>query len=481
VSGFAIASLIVSGSFAAIVLTLGIYALYTRAPLLLPLVVQILPYVGVALALVALFLINRSEKTLAGRFLALCGLWLSIVFGLSYLAYYMATYFAIRDQADRYTQSFLDKLKDGKTIVAFLDTLDPRLRAGVADPNNESEILLRFNRQVQRGGGPQRRGTIDMFRASPMVHFLEQGGKETVIEPLGIKTWDYANDGYEVQRVYRVKSSEGVFDLLIPVRGAESRTHEFEGRKWSVDYPRVNVVRSEISEQAKNIQKLRGQVAIFVQKWGQKLVRGDLEGAYLDTRDPSERSQLKQQYRGRQAASAVGRAVPTGFGGSLFGLAWLPLEDSDLDQELYLPGYKAAFCEGRLVKTEKLQAETEAFRADTIRGLRAVLGGPIEPPLTRRPESQINIEQQGAPERYTIQDGRLSFNLEIHLGILIPPIRHLCIGRMLLESDPGPFDMTRDVRWRIVELDLSLVEDFDKMMMLRAPAGGMGPGGPPGP
>jgi len=95
VSGFAIAGLIVAGCDALLVLFACISGLSRGMPVLLDPWIQALAVVGAGLAIAGLVHVRRSEDTVAGAKLALWSLLISAFFGLSYGAYYVATYFAI--------------------------------------------------------------------------------------------------------------------------------------------------------------------------------------------------------------------------------------------------------------------------------------------------------------------------------------------------------------------------------------------------
>src|SRR5262245_54983876 len=101
-SGFAIAGFAAGLFFTVCLGWQAALALRSGSPVFLYPVIQAVPPIGVILSLIALLVIGRSEGTLAGRWLALSGMWLSLVAGLGYYAYYGATYIAVRQQADSF-------------------------------------------------------------------------------------------------------------------------------------------------------------------------------------------------------------------------------------------------------------------------------------------------------------------------------------------------------------------------------------------
>src|SRR5438045_2399125 len=78
-SGVAIASVIVSGLFALLLVVFALGSLTRGEPLLLPLWMMLLPVAGLALALLGRWHIFRSEDTRAGLGLVRWGVWLSLI------------------------------------------------------------------------------------------------------------------------------------------------------------------------------------------------------------------------------------------------------------------------------------------------------------------------------------------------------------------------------------------------------------------
>src|SRR5712692_10124582 len=143
VSGFAIAAIIVACCYGLIVLFACVSGLSKGTPVLLSPWLQAVSVLGTFLGLAALVHIRRSEGTVAGGKLAVWSLLLSVFFGLSYAAYYVATYFAIRQQADNFTQRWFKRLEEGKINHAFLDTQDPAVRLRI-NAEDEEAIDSRF-------------------------------------------------------------------------------------------------------------------------------------------------------------------------------------------------------------------------------------------------------------------------------------------------------------------------------------------------
>src|SRR5262249_30346034 len=165
VSGLAIAALGLAAVFAVLVLAVGGGAMFTGSPFILDFWLLLLPISGGALAVVALWQIRVSEGTRAGGTLATVALWLSLLFGLGYAAYALATYFAVRSQAETFLlgadagpdTGFLVKLTDrNKVNAAFLLTRPPDERSS-ANADNQKALEEQFN----KSGGPTFPGQLD--------------------------------------------------------------------------------------------------------------------------------------------------------------------------------------------------------------------------------------------------------------------------------------------------------------------------------
>src|SRR5438067_2270089 len=110
----AIAGFLLCLLYALVVIGGGVVALINHTPWLLPLWTLLLPIVGVTLAWVARGRIQGSEGTLGGMALVTWGIGLGVLFGLTYTAYYTATYFAVRQQATDFAERWLADVRAGK-------------------------------------------------------------------------------------------------------------------------------------------------------------------------------------------------------------------------------------------------------------------------------------------------------------------------------------------------------------------------------
>src|SRR5262245_16470900 len=98
----AIAGLAISSAFAVTLLVVGMWALLSGSPFNLGFVWLLFPIFGFILSLAARWQIRMAEGTRAGAVFATIGIWLSVLSGMGYAAYAVATFFAIRQQAEEF-------------------------------------------------------------------------------------------------------------------------------------------------------------------------------------------------------------------------------------------------------------------------------------------------------------------------------------------------------------------------------------------
>src|SRR5438093_1247197 len=98
VSWLAVAAFSVAGLFVVTLLALGGFAFVNKKPLLMG-ELLVLPVIAIVLSFAARRAIRNSEGTRTGEKLAANAWWLSVVFGLCYVAYLFAIDFAIRRDA----------------------------------------------------------------------------------------------------------------------------------------------------------------------------------------------------------------------------------------------------------------------------------------------------------------------------------------------------------------------------------------------
>jgi hypothetical protein len=469
ISGFAIAAIIVAVSYALIVLLACIAGLSEATPVLLSPWLQVLAVIGAGLAIAAWVQIHRSEGTVAGMKLALSSLILSAFFGLGYGAYYVATYLAIRYQADTFVQGWFHKLQEGKINTAFLLTQDPAQRKNV-NPEDEEGINARF---PAAGMARQMLGKtpLEVFRENKVVHIVFQGGPSTRITPLGVKDWAYEAGAYRVMRTYQIDTDEGAFEAQVIVKGTQSKTREYEGRQWSITTGGLKLDHEEVSARGKEILALNEQTNQFLEEWGNKLVSNLLEEAFLDTREPAERTRLARQYDSRRAALpvlALGITTVAPWAGANFLVLTTSPEFDELARQLLLPGYAEQFHRLAILKTDKFRAGDVEVRDQILTAVKGMFA-PVrmgEPRLLALKPGYISGYQTWKVDNA----GRVQLPHDCRLSIGVGgKFKYSALATITLVSDPGALTAGRKPGWRVVSVELMNGEDVARNRSMAGP------------
>ena len=457
ISGYAIAGLIAGCFYALIVLVWCAAGVRAGTPVLLSPWVQAIALLGAGLSVVALVYIRYSEDTVAGTKLAIWSLLLNIFFGLGYGAYYVATYFAIRQQANTFALRWFDLLKKDKVNQAFLETHEPAVRQRI-NPEDEDAINARFV-----AGAPHAvamKTPLEGFRDKDFVRMLTQGGPAAQIARMGVKDWGYERGGYIVQRTYEIGTEEGLFEVLLTVQGTVSKTREFEGREWQVLMGASRLQNAQLSERAKEVSALREQSNHFVDDWCNKLAAGRLEEAYLDTRDPAERASLASAFNRKQvqlSASAVGLMAAEPLVGLEF-LAWATDPNTgELWRQWFLPDYAALFHGHGLLQADQFRATDLEMKERLLNAVKAVFA-PAQPDGPHL--LGMSASRASSYRMWKVDQGRIQLPHDCKLSFKIGDNpRYLARGTILVESDPGEVKASRKPTWRIIRLELKNGED----------------------
>ncbi|HEV3261439.1 MAG TPA: hypothetical protein VG013_31605 [Gemmataceae bacterium] len=459
VSGLAIASLVIAAIYAVVIVILVVVAFASHTPLFLASWTFLLPVAAVGLAVTARQQIQRSEGTRTGTALATWALWLALMSGLGYGAFYFGTYVAVvRFEAQRFTNDFFDKLRNGKIDDAFLMTRRPEERAG----NNDMERMrMRFG----MGRGPAK-SELASFQDHDLVRVLRAGGPATTITPLGIKSWEYTEGGYQVVQTYRITTSEGMFEVVLTVRGGQGR--EVKRRQWHVVWNNaMRLSQKQLTPLGEAMEAWPQMAAVFARQWLDRRNPdrwathpdyGLLREAYLDTRERRQRAGLRKQYQQGQALLALaGITAPAAIGGAGPGpclASVIPAVDHELGQEVCLPGYHK-FITGDLIRWDPAQfdAPNAKLKRDIPEAVRRAFRDPML--VMIRP-----VQGQPQPKVAGEAEDRLQVSVDVELGVAgertgdHPVPKYQCRGTLVLESNPGPITVDRRPRWRVVRLDL---------------------------
>lgn len=266
----AVVGLLLSGLYGAVVVLSTMVALFQATPVFFGGWLLVLPISGALLSALALWRIQASEGTLAGRGLAVWGLGVSMVAMLGYVAYELATALALRQQVQRFLSvkeedsGFFPRLFEGDIHGAFLLTLPVTSRAG-ANPHDAVGMAKQFDAPQ----GPNPKGMLTMFQEHELVHALLQVGQEKQTpEPLGAGAWTFEKKSFRVERQFRLRTSLMVADLVMTIRTSEG-TGPGGGRKWFISWGETYLLPTSLqfTPRGVNLFNLRFNSRNFLSSW----------------------------------------------------------------------------------------------------------------------------------------------------------------------------------------------------------------------
>jgi hypothetical protein len=459
-SGLAIAGLALSLVYTVMVVVSAAAALIEGAPFFLAGWTVLLAVAGAGLSLLARWRIRTSEGTRAGLKVAQWGLWLSVVSGLGYTAYAMATAAAIKQQANRFLTEpgedagFFPHLQKGEVNAAFLLTQTPSRRSG-SNPGDDEKMRRQFDTAL---GPNSPTGMLTMFADSPLVRLFEQARltKDPVtVEPAAVRGWGYEAKGYKVERTYSIgvgtQAPEVTVELLVTVKSVEAEGTG-AGRKWFVDWSQSYILKTQDSPAGLKINQLRWDARGFVDAWLAKLNQGQRAQAFLDTLDAPERAAANKHL----AASGATRvwALPVGLAVPLPPVT-VPL-DSALADRLFVPGFDQFLRSQPYLKAGGLRTlaakDLPGIRADFERAFQEV--GDTRQPL------KVTIEDPKVALWEMTGDGRLQISHRFQIPLVQGgpglPAGFLGKGRIVVHT-PVPGDPRRvefTPAWRLVSVEL---------------------------
>jgi hypothetical protein len=268
----------------------ALIALYVGSPYLLGGLTAIVPITAALLCGIALVRINRSEGTLGGARLAVWGLRVSLLFGLGYWAYFFATFFAIRQQADEFSQKWLQKIADGQINSAFLLLIDPKNKPPKEDPAkpNDPALQAEIERRFNAGNQVDPRGMYSRFPEHDIVRFMRLMSKDVKVEFLGCSEFEY-KDGYALGLRYRIIGKDGSVNIKVTVQGVEGDEDSPSGRRWFVRLEQTSVDgRPDLTPAGERKMAISISSKAFLQEWLSHVALGHWDRAYLATLDPKE-------------------------------------------------------------------------------------------------------------------------------------------------------------------------------------------------
>jgi hypothetical protein len=273
VSAMAVAGFGVAVMAVLVIGGMAVVSLWTGKPTLSAVGV-IVAALGFALSLAGFLHVRAAEGTRAGGGLAKAGLALSALFGLGYAAFAFSMEAAVRLQAQRFTNEWLEKVRQGQYEEAMRLTLRPDMRENL----KPADVRARFNDQLEQ------------LRDGDLARAFRNWLGAVTIEPAGIKEWGYEEGAYRVYENYRIGTPEGPYEAAITVSGTEGV--EGGGRQWQVLLGKTGARQSGYTKLGLLMNESKGEMQGFARAWVAKLSRGELADALLMTLDPAERPKL---------------------------------------------------------------------------------------------------------------------------------------------------------------------------------------------
>jgi hypothetical protein len=279
--------------YALIVVVGAAIALYGRTPWLMKSWTFLLPLSALVVCWAARARIRAAENTLSGLAFSTWGFRLVVSIGLTYSAYYMATFFAVRGQAVECADRFFDYIKKGQEQKAF------SLSVGIPTADlNETELRNTIESRFNNPSGPTAAGPYTQFRQSQYVRFIQIDGEKTSVIPLGVVDWDYAQGGYNVLLKYLIKSSLGEFEMLVKTFGRDPKPGEPKGLQWQILMSKgeTGALKDTLSwtPEGKKVMAQSSQAQSIAKAWTEKVNRQQWGEAYLDTLEPAERARMRR-------------------------------------------------------------------------------------------------------------------------------------------------------------------------------------------
>ena len=296
VSGLAIVGLAVGVLYAALMVANAVAGLVAGVPFFLSGWFLLIPLVGIALAVVASWRINRSEGARAGKALARWGL---VINGLCFLglgAFSFGTSIAVRQQAEKVLIDFFTRLQEPDGLdLAFLMTREPDVRGSLSSARATAEIEDRFDKWRFRGTSVQP-GELTSFRGNFLVRYIHQAGPDAKVTIRSVRKSEYRDNGYWVTFLVDIRTPELSAQSEVTVR---SRDRAGAEREWFVQWsgtPSPNVplkfydADGKLTENytADPLVALRLHSHMFATEWLQDLQAGRTSRVRAGARKPED-------------------------------------------------------------------------------------------------------------------------------------------------------------------------------------------------
>jgi hypothetical protein len=454
--------------YALIVVIGGLVALVARVPWLMPGWTFVLPLAALVVCWLARVRIRDSENTLSGSAFTTWGFRITILVGVSYAAYYGATFFVVRSQAIDFANQVFEPLKqdhpnfedaDRAAEKSFLLAYGVPLK-DVDDNDLRTMLEVKFNSPMGTVGGA---GQYTRYRQSEFVRLIEMAGSDAQILPLGVVDWEYADRGYRVVLRYHVVTPLADFDMSVETFRRDPNPGESRGPQWQIPLAKggMRVLADSLKPSEHGVQSLQKSkmAQTFASDWIDKVNRGQWAEAYADTLPPSERSRLEKSYQNARLSAAAPMA-----GAAVLGLYDSASRDAlsgryggELDKLIRLD--KKTFWAGKEQRALIVQRIQHSFR----------LGADGSPSVNPRLQESMPWIRE--------KDGQTTVALDLGVNYLdesgMKP-QYIVEGRLLVTAKDSDADRLPSA-WRIAAVEMVSGRTPAPMM----PGGGRPPGGQP--
>lgn len=430
----ALAAFLLSALYALVILVVMLAAWFMQMSPFLGFWSMLVPLAALGLAWAARQQIRRSEGTRAGDALVTWSFWLAGGFGSLYAAIYFAIFFPVKWQSAQFTEDWIGKIQKSELNAAFLLMQPPDERQDI-NPSDKAYMDRRYG-----VGTSGRKAALPNFKDSEAVRVISMAGEDMKVENLGIRGWDYGQEGYHVVQIYRLTTPEGVFDLQVSLRSDNRK----KTRRWRVLEADSSFQNKQLNARGQALQEWRSSASHFANSWVGKKNKGDLAGLYLDTREAHERPRLSRGLEARLLGSRFAANATAGLAGLAYYLWPVPADPA----ASFFPEY-ARFIDGGLIDVSSLDAP-EKVKQDILNESKNLFRNPnVQFRMAQAPSQPAEINEKDRRVRY-VQE--MSFAPQPEAGHRSP--RFVCEGRLVLESDVGDLTPERHPQWRWLRIEL---------------------------
>jgi hypothetical protein len=332
--------------------------------------------------------IGASENTLSGAELAGWGLRLSLVFGLLYSVYLISNTLAVRSQARNCAEDFLQQLKQGDLLQAFIRTLPAGSR-----PSGDPRPAIEAQHNIPDPGSRET-GKFSAFCRNDLVRMFLLGGAATTYETGSVNA-DFNKGAYQVTMRFKVQIPEGTFEAVVTTEGKEEpgsgrRAWHVLSRGTGANPP------SNMTDEGQAVMTTGSAGTEFARTWSTKLRQGMLDDAYLDTLAGEQREQQRAALPYRSAA--------------VYGLAGLsPVALRPAGWEAFVKG-RNDFAQGGLLEEKELWTSNQKLRQDVIDEVHKLFAGTLSVPVdVELPSARVPLVQPSGKNAQVTSACRILF------------------------------------------------------------------------